>query len=95
MNAILRVRKEDIDTIEKRGKYSASIIGCGRKGILYALSFAEAGFRVICTDADQHLVKNIAKGKIPFFDKTKHSNHRAFHFEINIGLTPVLSFTTR
>jgi hypothetical protein len=33
MPAILRVKPEEIDTVEKRGKYTVSVIGYGQKGI--------------------------------------------------------------
>jgi nucleotide sugar dehydrogenase len=63
MPAVLHSKTEEIDTNEKRGKYTVSVIGCGQKGVLYAIAFADAGFKVICTDADQSLVKCLAKGK--------------------------------
>ena len=65
MPAVLNLKPEDVDTIEKRSKYTVSVIGCGEKGILYANAFAEAGFRVICTDADPTVIKKVAKGKTP------------------------------
>ncbi len=59
---------------EKREKYAVSVIGCKQKGILYAIAFAEVGFKVICTDADQTLVKHLAKGKTLFHDREIESN---------------------
>jgi UDP-N-acetyl-D-mannosaminuronic acid dehydrogenase len=73
MPAVLHLKPEEIDTNEKRGKYTVSVIGCNQKGILYATAFAEAGFKVICTDADQTLVKHLAKGKTPFHDRETES----------------------
>jgi nucleotide sugar dehydrogenase len=66
MPAVLRLNPEDIDTAEKRGKFTVSIIGCGEKGVLYAVAFAEAGYKVICADANQSLVRRLARGKTPF-----------------------------
>jgi len=66
MPNVLTLKADEIDTDEKRSKYSVSVIGCGRKGILYAYVFAEAGFRVTCLDADPNVVKKLAKGKTPF-----------------------------
>jgi len=54
---------EDLDTTEKRGKYTVCIVGCGKLGVLHALLFADAGFKVICYDADQTVVNNLSKGK--------------------------------
>jgi nucleotide sugar dehydrogenase len=78
MPAVLHLKPEEIDTIEKRGKYTVSVIGCGQKGVLYATAFAEAGFRVICTDADQSLVKRLAKGKTPFSEREMESKLKSF-----------------
>jgi len=69
MPAVLHLKPEEIDTNEKRRKYTVSVIGCEEKGILYAIAFAEAGFKVICTDADQTLVKHLAKGKTTLSDR--------------------------
>jgi UDP-N-acetyl-D-mannosaminuronic acid dehydrogenase len=69
MPAVLHLKPEEIDANEKRRKYTVSVIGCEEKGVLYAIAFAEAGFKVICTDADQTLVKRLAKGRITFSDR--------------------------
>ena len=69
MPAVLNLKLEEVDTNEKRSKYTVSVIGCGQKGILYANAFAEAGFKVICTDADQSVIKKVAKGKTPFSEQ--------------------------
>jgi UDP-glucose 6-dehydrogenase len=69
MPDVLHLKPEDIDTNEKRGKYTVSVIGCWQKGVLYATVLAEAGFKVICTDADQSLVKRVARGKTPFSER--------------------------
>jgi nucleotide sugar dehydrogenase len=69
MPAILHLKTEEIDTKEKCGKYTVCVIGCEEKGVLYSIAFAEAGFNVICTDADQTLVKCLSKGKPVFSDR--------------------------
>ena len=66
---ILNIKPEEIDTPEKRRNYTISIIGCGETGVLHAYLFVEAGFRVICADADQTIVNAMAKGKIPFLQR--------------------------
>jgi UDP-N-acetyl-D-mannosaminuronic acid dehydrogenase len=78
MPAVLHLKPEEIDTKEKRGKYTVSVIGCEEKGVLYAIAFAEAGFKVICTDADQTLVKSLAKGKAVFSDREMESKLKSF-----------------
>ncbi len=59
-------KPEDLNTPAKRGKYTVCIIGCGQVGILHAVLFAEAGFKVICFDSDQTVVNSLTKGKAPF-----------------------------
>jgi nucleotide sugar dehydrogenase len=61
----LKLSPEEIDTPEKRSRFTISIVGCKNTGILHACLFAEAGFKTICIDADQNLVSLIAKGKAP------------------------------
>jgi UDP-N-acetyl-D-mannosaminuronic acid dehydrogenase len=78
MPAVLHLKPEEMDTTEKRGKYTVSVIGCEQKGVFYAIAFAEAGFKVICTDADQTLVKRLAKGKSPFSDREIESKLKSF-----------------
>jgi UDP-N-acetyl-D-mannosaminuronic acid dehydrogenase len=78
MPAVLHLKPEEIDTKEKRGKYTVSVIGCEEKGVLYAIAFAEAGFKVICTDADQTLVKRLAKGKAVFSEREMESKLKSF-----------------
>ena len=78
MPAILRVKPEEIDAIEKRGKYTVSVLGCRQTGILYTTAFAEAGYKVICIDADQSLVKNLAKGRTPFAERETEPKLKRF-----------------
>ena len=75
---VLHLKPEEIDTKEKRGKYTVSVIGCKQKGILYAIAFAEVGFKVICTDTDQSLVKHLAKGKTLFHDREIEGKLKSF-----------------
>jgi nucleotide sugar dehydrogenase len=63
---IILAKPEDLNTPEKRAKYTVCILGCGRVGVVHAVLLAEAGFRVICFDSDLTLVNRIAKGKARF-----------------------------
>jgi UDP-N-acetyl-D-mannosaminuronic acid dehydrogenase len=63
---IMQAKPEEMDTPEKRGKRTVSIIGCGQTGILQAILFADAGFKVTCVDADQTTISHIARGRAPF-----------------------------
>lgn len=63
MPSMLNLQMQDLDTKEKRAKYAVSIIGCGQIGILYADAFAEAGYKVTCSDENPSLLKRLTKAK--------------------------------
>jgi UDP-N-acetyl-D-mannosaminuronic acid dehydrogenase len=88
MLTVLHLKPDEIDTEEKRGKYTVGVIGCKEKGVLYATAFAQAGFKVTCTDVDQTLVKRLAKGKSPFSDREIESKLKRF---LKTGQISVLS----
>jgi UDP-N-acetyl-D-mannosaminuronic acid dehydrogenase len=90
MPTVLHLKPDEIDTDEKRGKYTVSVIGCEEKGVLYATAFAEAGFKVTCTDVDQTLVKRLAKGKTPFSDRDIESKLKRFLRRGQINVTSEL-----
>jgi UDP-N-acetyl-D-mannosaminuronic acid dehydrogenase len=78
MAQVINLNAEDSNSIEKRSKYTVSIVGCGQKGIVYANAFAEAGFKVLCTDSNPNVVKKVSKGKTAFCDQeaeTKLKDH--------------------
>lgn len=77
-SSILQAKPIDIDTGGKRGKYVVSVVNCGQIGILQACQFADAEFKVVCYDADQTIVNQIARGKAAFLSteiETKLKNH--------------------
>jgi nucleotide sugar dehydrogenase len=63
---MLHIKAEDLENSEKRGKYTIGVIGCEQMGLLHACLFAEAGYKVICIDADQAVVNYLSRGKAPF-----------------------------
>ena len=67
--SILHLKPEDVDSIEKCQKYTISVIGCGRIGVLHACLFAEAGFKVIGFDANRAIANYLARGKAPFLKR--------------------------
>ena len=82
MPTVLNLKPEDLDSNEKRSKYTVSVIGCGQKGILYANAFAEAGFKVVCTDADPTVIKKVAKGKTP---RSQSQEEAKLKSNLNLG----------
>jgi nucleotide sugar dehydrogenase len=63
MPNVLHLTPQNVDSTQKRANYTVGIIGCGHKGIFYANTFAQAGFQVICTDADPSVTKKVTRGK--------------------------------
>lgn len=84
----LHLKPEEIDTVEKRGKYTVSVIGCGQKGINFGLALAEAGFKVMYADADQSVVGQLSRGRMPLSDREIESKLKRF------TRTGMLSFTS-
>jgi len=76
MSSPLTTKPEEIDASEERGKHTVSIIGCGQSGIIHAYFLAEAGFRVICVDADQTVVSMLSKGKAPLLKREMEAKLR-------------------
>lgn len=68
MPAIMSIKREDIETPEKREKFTVCIVGCGRMGLPHVCLFAEANFKVIGVDADPHVVNVIKRGRAPFVE---------------------------
>jgi len=68
MLGIMTIKKEDLDTPEKREKFTVCVVGCGRMGLPHACLFAEANFKVIGVDTDPSVLNVIKKGKAPFFE---------------------------
>jgi len=66
MSMMMKLAREDIDSSEKREKYTVSVVGRGRMCLSTACLFAEAGFKVIGVDMDQRIVNLMKTGKSPF-----------------------------
>ena len=67
-SAAMRLEASDLDSFEKRSKYSVCVIGCGRIGLPTACIFAESGFRVIGVDTNPSVISLLKKGKTPFVE---------------------------
>jgi UDP-N-acetyl-D-mannosaminuronic acid dehydrogenase len=64
--SVLHLKPEEIDSAEKRSAYTVSVVGCDQRGVTLASAFADAGFKVVCSDADPSVMKKLARGKAPF-----------------------------
>lgn len=78
MPAGLNLKPEEVDTPEKRAAYRVCVIGCGQRGVFYSMAFAEAGFKVICADADQSLIRRLSKASILRGDREAEGKLKRF-----------------
>jgi len=62
-------KETDVDTHEKRGKYTISVIGCGKTGLSTACLFANAGFKTVGAETNPYVISLIKKGKAPFVEQ--------------------------
>jgi nucleotide sugar dehydrogenase len=83
----LHIESEEIDNPEKRGKYSVCIVGCGPIGVIHACAFAEAGFKIICADADQTAINLLTKGKAAFVKNETEAKLKDYVKKGQIGVT--------
>lgn len=67
-STVMALEASDLNSPEKRAKYTVCVVGCGRIGLPTACLFAEAGFRVIGVDADSNVVSLLKKGKASFVE---------------------------
>jgi len=76
MPPALHLKPEDIDTPQKRQNYTVGIVGCATRGIQFAKAFADAGYRVVCIESDQSLVKRLSKANLVFAEKEAKAKWR-------------------
>jgi UDP-N-acetyl-D-mannosaminuronic acid dehydrogenase len=62
----MKLTDNDLQSLEKRQELTVCVAGCGRKGLVTACLFAEAGFKVVAADSNSHTVHQLQKNKSPF-----------------------------
>ena len=75
---IMLTKPAEIDTPEKRSKYTVTVIGCEQAGIFHAILFADAGFKVTCVDTDPTKVNNVTKCKLTSLKGDMESRIRGY-----------------
>jgi len=75
---VLHLTKDNIETAEQRAHYAVGLIGCGQKAVFAALAFAEAGFKVKCTDADQSVTRRLSKGNVRLGSREAETKLKSF-----------------
>jgi nucleotide sugar dehydrogenase len=76
-SSTLYANAEEINTSEKRGKFTIGIIGCDLTGVFHACLFAEKGFKVICADENQAIANTLSKGKSAFLNRETETRLKA------------------
>ncbi len=77
MPQTLNAKPEDFDSKEKCSKFTVNVVGCGQRGILLANAFAEAGFKVVCCDLDQCVLRKVTRGKTCFSQQEMENKLKA------------------
>jgi nucleotide sugar dehydrogenase len=93
MPATLNLKPDQIDSVEKRFQFSVAILGCGQKGIFFAIVFAKAGFNVTCLDEDASVVKKVTKGKMPFLEQETQTQIKSLITTRQLNITCELKKT--
>lgn len=83
----MHLKIEEVDAPEKRGKYTVTLIGCANKAVQYALAFADAGFKVVCVDPDQSVIKRLSKGRVYLGDRKAESKLKYFISKEQLNVT--------
>ncbi len=82
MPKAMTLERRDIDTPEKRRKYTVGILGHGRTSLTHACLFVNAGFKVVYANADHNIANQIEKGKI---SSAKHKINTLLNKQIKDG----------
>jgi len=69
MSTAMAWKETDVDSSDKRGKYTISVIGCGKTGLSTACFLAEVGFKTVVADFNPYTIGLIKKGKAPFVEQ--------------------------
>ncbi len=90
MSRIMKLASKDVESPEKRREYTICVVGCGRKGLVTACLFTEAGFNVIGVDSNRHTVHQLKRRKSPFTETDlrkfteKHIKNSRFRATTNL-----------
>jgi nucleotide sugar dehydrogenase len=93
MPSALALTPQDLLTFENHSNYTIAIVGCGQRGILYANQFAAAGFKVLCSDANQSVLKRLAKGKSVYVELDVEKNLKKYIAKGNLKIVTEIKDT--
>jgi len=64
----INLTEKDLDTAEKRSKYTLTVVGLNRIRLSTACLFADVGFKVLGVDTNKHVVNSVRKGECPIWE---------------------------
>jgi UDP-N-acetyl-D-mannosaminuronic acid dehydrogenase len=68
MSSAMTIEEKDLDSLEKRQKFTVSIIGCTRNALSLAYLLAEAGFKTILADKNHSIINYLKNDTAPFLE---------------------------
>lgn len=77
-SSILQTKPDYLNSAENRGKFTITVVGCRKEGLIQACLLAEAGYKIICADSDAAVVSNTSKGKTTCLDVETEARLKAF-----------------
>jgi nucleotide sugar dehydrogenase len=69
MSTAVTWKETDVNSTEKRGKYTITVLGCDKTGLSTALLFADAGFKTMVADSNPYTVNLIKRGRATFLEQ--------------------------
>ncbi len=87
MPSALHLKKDEVDSTEKRRNYTVGLVGCGIEALMLGLTFAEAGFKVVCIEVDQSAAKRLTKGTVQLGNKEAEAKLKTLLKEERITVT--------
>ena len=64
----MAIEEKDLDSLEKRQKFTVSVVGCTRNGLSLACLLAEIEFKTIVVDKNLSIINSLRNGNIPFLE---------------------------
>jgi len=66
MSMLMNIKEADIDTPEKRQRFTIGVVGSGSVFLQYICVFAEAGFKVVAVDLNHHFINLVKNNTVTF-----------------------------
>ncbi len=95
MSRVMKLAGKELESQDRRNRYTVCIVGCGRTALVTACLFIEAGFNVIAVDSSSHTVHQLQMGKSPItetdFRKFIEPNIKNINFRATTNIRKAVS----